>query len=131
MKKSGPLNSLIARAMSDLRHTDTLCIADCGLPCPPAVESIDISLKLGTPSFIETLQTIAPDIGLERVILAEEIKIQNPLVLAQIQSLLPGTPIEFIPHTQFKRQTQTCRAMIRTGEASPYANIILQAACIF
>lgn len=131
MKKSGPLNSSIAKAMSDLRHTDTLCIADCGLPCPPGVESIDITLKLGTPSFIDTLQTIAPDLGVEKITLAEEIQICNPAILDQIRSILPEVAIEFVPHTIFKQLTQTCRAIIRSGEASPYANIILHAACIF
>lgn len=131
MKKSGHLNSKIAHAMSDLRHTDTLCIGDCGLPCPRDVEQIDIALTLGSPSFIETLRTLVDDLALEQVTLAAEIQEQNPAVLAAIIELLPRIPITFVPHSVFKEQTINCRAIIRTGEASPYANIILHSACIF
>lgn len=131
MKKSGPLNTPITKVLSDLRHTDTLCIADCGLPYPDAVEVIDLALKLGTPTFLETLAILVPEVGVEKITLAEEIRTMNPTVLDGIQQLLPGVAIEFVPHSQFKQQTSQCRAIIRTGEASPYANIILQAACIF
>lgn len=131
MKKTGPLNSPIAKAISDLRHTDTLCIADCGLPCPSTVESIDISLKLGSPTFIDTLQTLVPDLAVEKITLAEEIQVHNPTILEQIRQLLPDIPVEYVSHNQFKLQTQACRAIIRTGEASPYANIILHSAVIF
>lgn len=131
MKKSGLLNTPLAKALSDLRHTDTLCVADCGLPCPTAVETIDLALKLGTPSFLETLAIVVQDMGVEKIILAAEIREKNPAILDQIHQLLPEPAIEFVPHSQFKQMTSQCRAIVRTGEASPYANIILQASCIF
>ena len=37
----------------------------------------------------------------------------------------------FVPHTELKEQTKECKAVIRTGETTPYANIILQSGCIF
>ena len=131
MKKNGPLNSSINRVLGELRHTDSLCIADCGLPSPPGIETIDLALKLGSPSFHETLTTLLTDMVIEKITLAREIESANPVVLSQIRQLLPDVPVEWTSHEQFKQQTRSCRAIIRTGEATPYANIILHAGVIF
>ena len=39
--------------------------------------------------------------------------------------------IEFVSHTELKKRTANCKAVIRSGEITPYANIILQSGCIF
>ncbi len=133
MKKAGILNSDISRVLSYLGHTDTICIGDCGLPIPDAVERIDLALCFGEPTFMRTLEIVAADMKIEKIVLAEEIKTQNPAVLSQIEQLFAGQPIqvEYVTHTQLKAQTHACKAVIRTGEITPFANIILQAGCIF
>ena len=133
MKRAGILNSDISRVLSYMGHTDTLCIGDCGLPIPDEVERIDLALCFGEPTFMHTLEIVAADMKIERIVLAEEIKTQNPTVLAQIEALFAGQNIEveYVTHTQLKAQTHDCKAVIRTGETTPYANIILQAGCIF
>lgn len=131
MKKTGPLNSSINRVLGELRHTDTLCIADCGLPSPAGTETIDLALKLGNPSLIETLTTLASDLVIEKITLAREIQTANPTVLNQIQTLFPEIPVDWVSHEQFKQLTSACRAIVRTGEATPYANIILHAGVLF
>ena len=64
---------------------------------------------------------------------AQEIQAQNPAVLAQVEQLFAGrgAAVEFVPHSALKEMTRRCKAVIRTGEATPYANIILQSGCIF
>ena len=133
MKKAGILNSDISRVLSYLGHTDTICIGDCGLPIPDEVERIDLALCFGEPTFMRTLQIVAADMKIEKIVLAEEIKTQNPTVLAQIEELFAGLNIEvaYVSHTELKAQTHDCKAVIRTGETTPYANVILQAGCIF
>ena len=135
MKKQGILNSDISRVLSYLGHTDTIAIGDCGLPIPEETERIDLSLTFGVPSFMDVLKAVSDDMAIEKIVLAEEIKEQNPDVLHQIEALFvekeTGFKIEFVPHTELKEQTKECKAVIRTGETTPYANIILQAACIF
>lgn len=131
MKINGILNSPISRVLSYMRHTDTLCIGDCGLPCPDGVELIDVSLEFGKPSFIEVLTVVAREMKIEKITLAAEIKTKNDAVLKQVQALFPNLSICFISHDDFKWQTKQCKAIIRTGEVTPYANIILQSACIF
>ena len=133
MKRNGILNSEISRVLSYLGHTDCICIGDCGLPIPDEVERIDLALCFGEPTFMRTLEIVAQDMKIEKIVLAEEIKAQNPTVLSQIEALFAGQNIEvaYVSHTELKAQTHDCKAVIRTGETTPYANIILQAGCIF
>ena len=133
MKKNGILNSEISRVLSYLGHTDCICIGDCGLPIPDETERIDLALTLGEPTFLRTLELVAGDMKIEKIVLAEEIKSQNPAVLAGIEALVAGQNVEvqFVSHVELKEQTKTCKAVIRTGETTPYANIILQSGCIF
>ncbi|MBO5330655.1 D-ribose pyranase [Anaerotignum sp.] len=133
MKKQGILNSDISRVLSYMGHTDTLCIGDCGLPIPDEVERIDLALCFGEPTFMRTLEIVAGDMKVEKIVLAEEIKEKNPDVLGKIQTYFASqdVEVEFVPHTELKARTHDCKAVIRTGETTPYANIILQSGCIF
>lgn len=133
MKKQGILNSDIARVLAYMGHTDCICIGDCGLPIPDEVERIDLALEFGVPTFMDTLKVVASDMKIEKIILAEEIKIQNPAVLEEVEALFANQDIEveFVSHVELKAQTNDCKAVIRTGETTPYANIILQSGCIF
>ena len=133
MKKQGILNSDISRVLSYMGHTDCIAIGDCGLPIPDEVERIDLALCFGVPAFMDTLKIVAGDMKVEKIVLAEEIKTQNPTVLSQIEELFEGqnVEVEYVTHDQLKAQTHDCKAVIRTGETTPYANIILQAGCIF
>lgn len=133
MKKNGILNSDISRVLSYMGHTDCIAVGDCGLPIPDEVERIDLALTFGEPTFMKTLEIVATDMKVEKIILAEEIKEQNTAVLHAIEELFAGQDIEveFVSHTEFKNKTHKCKAVIRTGETTPYANIILQSGCIF
>ena len=133
MKKGGILNSDISRVLSYMGHTDWICVGDCGLPIPDEVERIDLALEFGVPTFMKTLEVVAGDMKIEKIILAEEIKTQNEKVLSEINELFKGQDIEveFVSHVELKAKTKECKAVIRTGETTPYANIILQSGCIF
>lgn len=131
MKKNGILNSHIASVLAELGHTDTIVIADCGLPIPNGIKRIDLSLKLGVPSFLETLNTIIQDMEVEAATLATEIREKNPSINKSIEDLLAGKELTYVSHEQFKELTKHAKVVIRTGEATPYANIILQAGVIF
>jgi len=125
MKKYGILNAPIAEVLAAMGHTDSLAIADCGLPIPNDVRRIDLAVKKGLPSFLEVLSAISDDMVIEKIVLAAEIQEKNPAVFNAILQMLHGIPIEFVQHTEFKALTKSCKAIVRTGEATPYANIIL------
>jgi D-ribose pyranase len=68
---------------------------------------------------------------IEKITMASEIQQQNKTILHEIESLLPTKSKDFIPHEQFKLACHQAKAVIRTGENTPYANIILHAGVIF
>ncbi|MDA1569035.1 D-ribose pyranase [Bacillus cereus] len=131
MKKHGVLNSEIASVLASLGHTDTVVIADCGLPIPDGVKRIDLAVEIGKPSFLEVLQVVADDMAIEKVTLAEEVIINNAEVNKEIEQKLIEPAFEYVSHEQFKEHTKKAKAIIRTGEATPYANVILHAGVIF
>ena len=134
MKKNGILNSDISRVLSYMGHTDQIAVGDCGLPIPEETERIDLALKFGVPGFMDVLCEVKKEMKIEKIILAEEIKTKNPEILKQILQLFDRAEedceIEYVSHEELKEKTHTCKAVIRTGETTPYANIILQSACL-
>lgn len=131
MKKIGIINQPISAVIAGLGHTDRLVIADAGLPIPAGVHRIDLALREGIPSFLEALETILQEMQVERAIIATEISKHNPEIESAINTILGDIPIDKIPHEQFKQETHTASTIIRTGEFSPYANIILVAGVVF
>jgi len=130
MKEKGILNSEISKRLSDLGHTDLIAIGDCGLPIYPE-KKIDLALKLGEPKFIDVLETLLDDFGCEHYILASEIKEENPDQEKAIKDLLNGVSSEYISHEDFKKMLDDVKFVIRTGENTPYSNIILESKNIF
>ncbi len=137
MKRNGILNSDISRVLSYMGHTDRICIGDCGLPVPDETERIDLALRFGQPSFMDVLTEVAKDMKVERIFLAEEMKEKNEAQLKAVLSFFENSEtgfapeVEYVSHEQLKRMTEDCKAVIRTGETTPYSNIILQSGCIF
>jgi D-ribose pyranase len=131
MKKTTLLQSDLSYIIATLGHLDTLVIADAGLPIPIETVRIDLALTQGVPGAIQTLKVVLDEMKVEKVILAEEVQDRNPSFLANVQELLPGVPVEFVTHAEFKTRTADSRAVVRTGEFSPYANVILVSGVVF
>ena len=132
MKRGELLNSYLSGLIADLGHKDRIVIGDAGLPVPEGVEKIDLAVSSGLPGFIETLEAVLSEYEIEAGIMAEEIKVENPMILEATRAKLPAAvEPEFVSHEEFKKLTEDCRAVIRTGECSPYANIILAAGVTF
>ena len=131
MKKVGTLNQPLSEVIAGLGHMDQLVIGDAGLPIPKEVQRIDLALTQGVPTFLETLQVILEEVRVESAIIAEEMIDVSPEIYEQVKKLLPDIPLKSIPHTEFKGQTKSARAVVRTGEFTPYANIILVSGVVF
>ena len=131
MKKTGLLNQPISSVIAGLGHMDTLVIADAGLPIPTETQRIDLALTKGIPSFLETLQAVLSEMKVERAIVAEEMLSVSPHIYQAVKEALGDVPVETVSHTMFKEQTRSARAVIRTGEFTPYANVILVAGVVF
>ncbi|MDY0600841.1 D-ribose pyranase [Pasteurella multocida] len=133
MKKTALLNAPLSQVIATLGHTDSLTICDAGLPIPKQIERVDLALSAGVPSFLQTFHAVVTEMFVERAIIAEEIKEKNPKILTALLNNLAqleqqqGNQIEvqYVSHDMFKTYTHASKAIVRSGECSPYANIIL------
>ncbi|QIM66185.1 D-ribose pyranase [Mannheimia granulomatis] len=133
MKKTLNLNAQLSHCIAKLGHTDSLVVCDAGLPIPQTVERIDLALTEGVPSFLQTFDVVVSEMFVEKVLLAEEIKQKNPDILSTLlerlqkleQAQKNQIQIDYVNHEIFKEYTQGSKAIVRSGECSPYANIIL------
>ena len=121
MKKTKMINSELSYTISKMGHTDSLTIGDCGLPIPDEVKRIDLALTHNVPTFIQTLDVVLEELCVEEVVIAEEIVDKNLLVYEKILKRFE----------KFKKLTKESKAVVRTGECSPYANIILKSGVVF
>ncbi len=131
MKKTGLLNARLAAIVAGMGHTDLLVIADAGLPVPPGVECIDLAVTAGIPAMLDVLSAVADELQVERFVLAEELLARDAALPDAVRALFPGAAEEALPHEEFKALTRSARAVVRTGECTPYANVILGAGVVF
>ncbi|WP_419964324.1 D-ribose pyranase [Pantoea vagans] len=139
MKKGRLLNAELSHVIARLGHTDTLTIADAGLPIPAGPQRIDLALTPGTPDFMQVVNAVALEMQVESALIAEEIKQHNPHLHSALVAVLEALQqhqgncitISYTSHEQFKQQTQRSQAVIRSGECSPFANVILSAGVTF
>lgn len=131
MKKRGIINAQLAGYIAALGHKDLFLIGDAGLPIPPGIPIVDLALCGGVPSFEQVLGAIMEETVVEYYYLADEIVNKNIRLYQFITSTLPGTNYTMMPHTEFKEFTKNVKFAIRTGEFTPYPNIVLQAGVAF
>jgi D-ribose pyranase len=127
MKKIGIINASISTVIAHLEHSDMLTVADAGLPIPASVQRIDLALKPSVPGFLETLEVVMTEMFVEKAYVSEDILTKSPNIYNGIQNLLGDIPIETLPHADFKLLSGSTKAIIRTAEFTPFANIILVA----
>jgi D-ribose pyranase len=125
MKKNGILNKDISEAIAGLGHLDLITLCDAGLPIPLQAKRIDLAVVPGIPSFIDVLTALANDLVIQEVILANELIASNPVFVQKITTIFPDVKVTSIDHEEFKVVSNKSKAFIRTGECTPYANVIL------
>jgi D-ribose pyranase len=132
MKKSGVINKEIASVISDMGHKDWLAIGDAGMPIPSQIQKIDVSVTKNLPRFIEVLDNVLTELEVQKIYLAEEMKEYNLETYDAIHKrFAKEVEIKFVPHEELKIQLNDSKAFIRTGEMTPYANIILESGVTF
>ncbi len=131
MKYRGVLNPAVSELIAAMGHRDGLVITDAGMPVPPGVHRIDLALRCGIPSFVETLETVLTELRVEETVLAHETHAQSPAMEEEIRRLLPDVPASYISHEELKSRLTTVRGVIRTGECTPFSNVLLISGVIF
>ena len=128
MRKHGILHAELARQISLLGHTDTVVIGDCGLPLPREIPLIDLALTDGQLDFRTVLDAVLGEVVVQRHIVARESADSPAGQWLDERSL--GERVE-VSHEELKAQISRCAFAFRTGERTPYANVILEAGVPF
>jgi D-ribose pyranase len=138
MKKTALLHGELSHLIATLGHGDALVIADAGLPVPPGTRCIDLALTRGVPSFEQVLAAVLSEMQVERAVHATELLDAQPALAAMLQARLRDgsatadeASLSHVVHAEFKRRTAGVRAIVRSGEFTPYANVILYAGVVF
>ncbi|HEY4293218.1 D-ribose pyranase [Luteibacter sp.] len=132
MRRSGLLHAELNRIIAAMGHTDTLVIGDAGLPVPPGVPCVDLAVLPGTPSFAAVFEAVYTELAVESVTMASEIHERNH-AMAELSARLrkEGVGVDEVSHDELKRLSARAVAVVRSGETSPYANVILHAGVTF
>ena len=128
MKRGGIINARLAGEIARLGHTDLVVVCDAGLPIPPGPAVADLAFRLGVPSFETVLSGLLEELVVEGATAAEETR-ESPGVARVLHELLPD--LGLVPHHELKRMTAGAKLVVRTGEATPYANVILRCGVAF
>lgn len=131
MKKTTVINSELSTVIAGMGHMDWLSIGDAGMPVPMGTQKIDLALTKQLPSFLDVLKNVLSELEVQKIYLAEEMKTQNPKQLQAVKDLMPNVDIEFMPHSQLKKDLAKTHAFVRTGEMTPFSNIILESGVTF
>lgn len=131
MYKGEIINAQLLRIMAETGHTDMICICDAGLPIPGNVERVDLAWMKNKPGWLEICKIMSENMCIEKIYLSEEMPEKNPDMYEEFKLLFKDTDILFIPHEKFKQNSRNCRAIVRTGEFSPFCNCIFVAGVNF
>lgn len=131
MKKTQMLNRDISEIIAGMGHMDMLVIGDAGLPIPAHVRRIDLAIRPGYPAFDEVVRAIAEELQVERIILAEETGEVSPHIQDNLLRIFSKAAVQKVSHEQFKQLSHQAVAIVRTGEFTPYANVILVSGVVF
>ncbi|MEU7137962.1 D-ribose pyranase [Nocardia sp. NPDC046473] len=123
MRTGGLIHAELMSALVALRHTDTFAVSDSGLPVPPGVSVIDLGISYGMPRFAPVLELILDEVAVEAAWGSADVVAANP----EAADILTRLNAELLAHEEFKRRIGQCRFVVRTGEARPYANVLLRA----
>lgn len=131
MKKSGILNADLAAVVASMGHFDMITVADAGLPIPDEPLRIDLVVRPNLPRFIDVTTVVLEELAVQEAIIASEMVEVSPQLYDQLRALLGDVAIRKMPHEEFKTLTASSKAVVRSGEFTPYANVILVAGVVF
>lgn len=132
MLTNGVIHSELSRHIALLRHTDRFVVSDAGLPVPSGVPVVDLAFAYGSPRFTDVLDAVLPGLVLQGAVLAEEAR--GTEAESWVMDRLPGVALSYVPHDGedgFKASVREASFVIRTGETTSFANVILEAGVPF
>ncbi len=129
MLREGIIHAQLAAALGRLRHTDLFAISDSGFPTARGVEVVDLAVTYGVPTFEAVLAAVAAEIVVEKATMATETYAHNSPQADRIRAHFPN--VVEVSHEELKLMAASAQFVVRTGEATPYSNVVLQAGVAF
>ena len=128
MRADGLWHPRLLSVIAAAGHGDLVVVADPGLPVPVGVEVVDLVWRRGEPRLLPVLDAVLGELVVERAEVAVELR--DPELRQGLVDLL-GEPLATVSHDDLERLTGTARVVVRTGEVTPYANVVLHAGVPF
>jgi D-ribose pyranase len=127
---TGILNPAILSLLARVRHTNTLVISDRGFPFWPTIETVDLSLVDDVQTVLQVLAAVRGNFVIGAAYMAEEFLASNSdATKAAFADALAGIPVTHEPHeAAFKPRVPAAIGLIRTGDTTQYANMVLVSA---
>jgi D-ribose pyranase len=126
MLNTGILNPQLLSLLARVRHTNALVISDRGFPFWPMIETVDISLVDGLPTVLQVLAAVRANGSYNQAYMAQEFQGNNSVATCTaFANGLSGITTKFEPHVEFKKRVPGAIGLIRTGDTTQYANLIL------
>jgi D-ribose pyranase len=129
VKRAGILNRHLSGALAELGHGHGVLVCDAGMPVPAGPRVVDLAFRSGVPSFAEVLDGLLDELVVEGATAAYEVQGANPEASALLDARFPG--LELVAHERLKELSAGARLVVRTGEARPYANVLLRCGVFF
>lgn len=151
MKRNDLIHPELSHVIAQMGHGQKLAVVDAGMPIPQGIRRIDLAFAPAQPGWLPVIEVIQKELCIESYIFASELAEQHVQELARclnseiLDNQNPtaqdaGTQAsgqrdelvaEVISHTELKEQLADCVAVVRTGEFTAYANVILVAGVVF
>ncbi len=129
MIERGILNPQILSLLARVRHTNTIVISDRGFPFWPGIETVDISLVDDVPTVVQVLAALRGNFKIGHAFMAREFWEHNDeSTQSAFNDALYGIPITREAHIDFKKRVPDAIGLIRSGDTTQYANMILESA---
>jgi len=129
MLKTGILNPHVLNLLARFRHTNALVIADRGFPFWPQIETVDLSLVDDLPTVLQVLAAVRAQCVIGQARMAKDfLGENNRRTQTRFVAALKGASVKFESHLDFKKRVPNAIGLIRTGDTTPYANVILESA---
>lgn len=127
MRSSGIVHAGLAGAIAGLRHTELFAVSDSGLPVPAHVPLIDLGVGYGLPGFLPVLRLVLAETTVEAAWASADVATRNEVMHEALTAELPAAlSLDLLDHEDLKRRVADCRFVVRTGEATPFANVLLR-----
>lgn len=122
MRRGGILHPELAAGLARLGHGHLVAVVDCGTPLPRGAQVVDLALVAGVPTFTQVLDALLAEIVVEGSVAAAESAGSVVAGWLTERGLVP----EVVGHDELKALLPEAALVVRTGEATSWANVLLR-----